>query len=120
MSFEQICDRMADHFQVDARMLARTDLLDPVDPRLVRLTNGNFSLREWLDEATEPDEPVESPDSPDEEPQETSQEPSISPEAVSKGQSHPRPKRSAVLLKIQQAFRRLIMALRWRAARRHT
>ncbi|MCC6679474.1 MAG: hypothetical protein IT445_01095 [Phycisphaeraceae bacterium] len=48
MSFDQICMNIAEWSGVDWHALSRTGFLDVHDPRLRRLSNGNFALEEWF------------------------------------------------------------------------
>lgn len=49
MSQRQICQKLADHFGIDWQVLERTDFFDATDPRLERLSSGNFGLKEWME-----------------------------------------------------------------------
>ena len=49
LSFDQICQRLAETMGIDWHALRETGFIDASDPRLRRLTNGRFVLTEWFD-----------------------------------------------------------------------
>lgn len=54
MSFNQICKKLAEYYKANWKDLSATEFFNPSDPRLRRLTNGNFALTEWFEEKIEP------------------------------------------------------------------
>jgi len=63
LSYDQICQRIADARGVDWHELEQTGFINANDERLVRLDNGHFALREWTETPcpTPPAPPPEPP-----------------------------------------------------------
>ena len=48
LSYDEICDKLADHLAVSASQLRATGFLDAADGRLKRLDDGTWGLHEWF------------------------------------------------------------------------
>ena len=49
LSFDQICQKIADWYNINWHELRHTEFIDANDPRLKRLSNGHFTLAKWFD-----------------------------------------------------------------------
>jgi hypothetical protein len=54
LSFDQICQKIAEMRGIDWHDLRYTGFLNVEDMRLSRLDNGHFALSEWLDDSVSP------------------------------------------------------------------
>jgi len=50
LSFNQICQKIAESMGIDWRKIQHTGFLNTEDKRIIRLDNGNFALRKWFDD----------------------------------------------------------------------
>ena len=58
LSFDQICQKIADSYNINWHELRHTGFINVNDPRLKRLSNGHFALAKWFDEPQKPEPPI--------------------------------------------------------------